>query len=377
MIMLKKATPLVGAMFLIVWSAALVFSIGSDVDLSSSGTRINNIRTSETSLAENWVQVAKFSAINGQENDFFGTSTSFNGKTLAVGATNAFNYQGGVFIFEEDDGGAINWGQMVTLTNGLTGSAYGVAVGLAGDTLAVGAHSLLNRGAVYIYERNQGGANNWGYITRINSPTPQPEGYFGISLSLEGDRLLVGADEASVNSAYQGAAYIFERNQGGLNNWGLVKELLADDGETNDAFGGSVSLSGDTAAIYAGGVDIGGNNSQGAFYIFEKDNGGVDNWGQVISVTHSSGVDSDFNDNNYLSGDTLAVSTNADEIIFFERNRGGANNWGLAPIKIDPGTGFAGFDLTEDRLAVAVPAAGGKAGVNVYSRNEGGQMLGD
>ena len=54
---------------------------------------------------------------------------------------------------------------------------------------------------------------------------------FGYSVAISGNTIVVGAyvDDIS-NNTNQGAAYIFERNQGGVNNWGEVKKLVASDG---------------------------------------------------------------------------------------------------------------------------------------------------
>jgi len=45
----------------------------------------------------------------------------------------------------------------------------------------------------------------------------------------------------------KGSAYIFERNIGGTNAWGQVKKLTASDGTGSDQFGYSVSVNGDVA----------------------------------------------------------------------------------------------------------------------------------
>ena len=71
---------------------------------------------------------------------------------------------------------------------------------------------------------------------------------FGGSVSVSGDTAIVGAH---FKDGGAGAAYIFSRNQGGTNNWGQIKKLLASDGVANDYFGNSVSISGDTAIVGA------------------------------------------------------------------------------------------------------------------------------
>ena len=58
---------------------------------------------------------------------------------------------------------------------------------------------------------------------------------FGTSVSLSGNRLLVGASLDDDNGDNAGSAYIFEWQQG---EWVEVTKILASDGEENDEFGG-------------------------------------------------------------------------------------------------------------------------------------------
>ena len=64
---------------------------------------------------------------------------------------------------------------------------------------------------------------------------------FGVSVSVSGDTAVIGA--GGRNSG-QGAAYVFVRSNG---VWTEQQELAASDGATGDCFGNSVSVSGDTA----------------------------------------------------------------------------------------------------------------------------------
>jgi hypothetical protein len=54
-------------------------------------------------------------------------------------------------------------------------------------------------------------------------------------VSVAGDVIVVGANYDDVvagitTNIEQGSAYVFERNAGGTNNWGQVKQLTAADG---------------------------------------------------------------------------------------------------------------------------------------------------
>jgi spore coat protein U-like protein len=83
-----------------------------------------------------------------------------------------------------------------------------------------------------------------------------------------------------------GSAYIFYKDQGGTDNWGQVKKIVASDRATNDYFGYSVSINGNIVVVgaYQEDEDASGANTTsnaGSAYIFYKDQGGVDNWGQA------------------------------------------------------------------------------------------------
>ena len=115
--------------------------------------------------------------------------------------------------------------------------------------------------------------------------------FFGISIAIYADTAIVGAylDDDIEGNLAQGSAYIFERNQGGANNWGEVKKLTASDGAADDFFGRSVAIYADTAIVGADFDTIGGNHLQGSAYIFERNQGGANNWGEVKKLTASDG----------------------------------------------------------------------------------------
>ncbi len=74
---------------------------------------------------------------------------------------------------------------------------------------------------------------------------------FGSSVAVSGDTAVVGAFNHDDISSNAGSAYVFQRDAGGIDNWGEVKKLLASDAAFNDSFGISVAISGDTAVVGA------------------------------------------------------------------------------------------------------------------------------
>jgi hypothetical protein len=64
-----------------------------------------------------------------------------------------------------------------------------------------------------------------------------------------------------------GAAYVFERNQGGLGNWGQVKKLTASDAAELDELGWAVAVSGDTLVVAAS-ADADEGLDTGSVYVY-------------------------------------------------------------------------------------------------------------
>ena len=139
---------------------------------------------------------------------------------------------------------------------------FGVSVSISGDTVVVGVSgSDLGPyiGSAYIFYRDQGGTGNWVEVNKITASDGSAGDYFGRSVSISGDTVMVGA--------FNNSAYIFYRNHGGTYNWGQVTKIAASDGAAFDWFGSSVSISGDTVVVGAHQDDVNGTDS-GSAYVF-------------------------------------------------------------------------------------------------------------
>ena len=65
-------------------------------------------------------------------------------------------------------------------------------------------------------------------------------------MALNGDILVIGAYHDEDNGDKSGSAYLFARNRGGADNWGQVAKVTASDGGEWDTFGVAVAASGET-----------------------------------------------------------------------------------------------------------------------------------
>ena len=277
-------------------------------------------------------QLKKLIASDDAQNDLFGLSVTLEGDLAIIGVPHqniGTLETGAVYIFQEDAGGIGNWGEFkkITPSDGAAGDHYGIYVDFDGVTLAVGSRDTNGLvGGVYIYERNLGGADNWGEVKKTTSGDGTAGDFYGWAAALHGDRLVVGA---YAHNGGRGAAYIYERNQGGADNWGLVKKIVAADADLNDNFGISVAVYQDTIAVGA----IGDTGGQGAVYLFGRDEGGANNWGQITKITASDGAAADnFGQSLGLEADLLLVgaptTAGGGAAYLFDRDQGGVNNWG-------------------------------------------------
>ena len=337
--------------------------------------------------ADNWGQLKKLTASDGAADDNFGRSVALSGDTAIVGAyldDDGGSASGSAYIFQRDQGGTDNWGEAKKLTasDDSTADEFGFAVAISGDTALVGARSedeaAIQAGAAYLFDRNHGGADNWGEAAKIIASDGATGDYFGFSVALSGDTALAGAYYDSDDGSWSGSAYLFERDQGGAGNWGEVKKLTASDAAENDYFGKSVAISGDTALVGADGDDDGGSQS-GSAYLFERDQGGAGNWGETNKLTASDGAAGDtFSRSVALDGDTALVGAAWDDDN--GGNSGSAyffeRNQGGAGAWGEVGKVTASDGAAIDYFGYSVAIGGDNALVGAYSDDDDGSLSG-
>ena len=269
-----------------------------------------------------WGQIAKLTASDGVANDAFGFSVAISDDTVVVGARNANELgvqSGSAYIFSRNQGGANAWGQVTELVpvGGAAGDFFGHAVAISGDTVVVGARfdddQGTNSGSAYIFSRNQGGANAWGQVAKLTANDGIVNDDFGYSVAISGDTVVVGARTADELGVDSGSAYIFSRNQGGENVWGQVTELVPVGGTAGDVFGFSVAISGDTAVVGARFDDDRGTDS-GSAYIFSRNQDDPSAWGQIAKLTANDGATDDrFGFATSISGDIVVIGSPCDD----------------------------------------------------------------
>ncbi len=285
---------------------------------------------------------------------------------------------GGAMLFGRNVGGAGNWGfsklikhdyaagsQDAGAENGIALFGEYIVLGVGGDNRSL-VYPQGSAGSVAIFKKDQGGADNWGQIKKVVPTVEEHAAYFGRSVDLAGTTLVAGAARENANGTDAGAIYIYERDQGGADNWGLIKRMTGE--SASDHYGWEVAVSGDTMAIGAPYDDDAGTD-RGAVYIYYRDNGGSGNWGLEKKMVYdgASSGNALFGRALDLSGDILIIGAPYDDTnvtdggytYVYSRNEGGNDNWGLLAT-IDPNVPGV-EDLFGFSVAVSgnVVAAGG------------------
>ena len=287
---------------------------------------------------EAWTEVAKLTPSDGAAGDLFGSAVSVFGDHAVVGASAKDSDEGAAYIFQRNQGGPNAWGEVLRLapSDVQTGDFFGWAVDIYGDRAAVSAIFDGLSGTVYLFEKDEGGSDNWGEVRRLFNPSGIFDDRLGRSVSLFEDTLIAGADGSDDVFTGSGSAFILERDQGGPGSWGLVRKLTHSDPSAVDHFGASVSVHGDTAVVGSNFDDEQAFNA-GSVSIFDRNLGGPNNWGERTIVYASDADVSDlFGRSSHLEGDRLIVGAHSNDdqgsssgsAYIFERDSGGTNNWG-------------------------------------------------
>ncbi|MFQ6615865.1 MAG: FG-GAP-like repeat-containing protein [Fidelibacterota bacterium] len=252
-------------------------------------------------------------ASDGQTYDYFGYSVAISGDYLAVGSyldDGNVSSSGSAFIFYRNEGGSDNWGQQAKLTaDDAAGSDYfGISVVMSGDYVIVGAQynddDGTSSGSAYIFVRS---GTNWTQQTKLTASDAAANHFFGHSVAIDGDYVIVGSPDDNSVASDAGSAYIFVRSG---TSWTQQAKLTASDGAASDFFGKSVSIRGDYAVVGSYRDDDKGSSS-GSAYIFVRSGS---NWTQQAKLTASDGASSDFFGTSVsISGDYLVVGADGDD----------------------------------------------------------------
>jgi hypothetical protein len=227
-----------------------------------------------------WTVQQVLTASDGAPGDQFGCAVALDGDTALVGADHhdlsGGSFSGAAYVFTRTGS---TWSQQAELApsdHGLGNDRFGRAVALYADTAFVGAPmrdapGCFNSGAAYAFRRS---GTSWSQEAKIALPDPNTltEDRFGCSLDVDGNSVVIGTDYRQIaGKGNTGAAYVYVRSG---SSWTRQGTLLAPDAQNQALFGSAVALDGDRALVGAPRHDpISSQLMAGAAYTFRRLNG--------------------------------------------------------------------------------------------------------
>ncbi|HJX93926.1 MAG TPA: Calx-beta domain-containing protein [Pyrinomonadaceae bacterium] len=189
-----------------------------------------------------------------------------------------------------------NFTQQTRLTSGNVADSYAsLGVGISGNTAVVASND-----GVYVYVRS---GTTWSQQALL-IPSDGLSGFgFPKRIAIDGDTVVLGCSQATINGIKQGAAYVFVRNG---TTWTEQQRLTSGDALANDNFGWSVGISVNSIIVTAPTHQVGANVEQGAAYVFVR-SGTV--WSEQARILAEDGdLRNNFGLATSIDGDTAVVT---------------------------------------------------------------------
>ena len=167
------------------------------------------------------------------------------------------------------------------------GALFGYSSAVSGDTMVLGAFladsNVFSSGAAYVFQRAHG---RWTQIAKLTPNDAESNEWFGSSAAISGDTIIVGSPLSTVAGKSAGAAYVFRLVN---NQWIQEAKLTASDPSDFALFGGDqgVAISGNTAIV---GAPLAPNadprtpfGTFGVAYVYQRTGS---SWQQVARLTN-------------------------------------------------------------------------------------------
>ncbi|MCW7494621.1 FG-GAP repeat protein [Leptospira sp. 2 VSF19] len=319
-----------------------------------------------------WVQEAYLKPSNAEASDQFGFPVAISGDTIVVGTyledsnqttitngptasgDNSATSAGAIYVFQRS-GSAWSQQAYIKPSNVEAQDAFGKGLAISGDTIVAGANledsnqttitnggtassnnGATSAGAAYVYQRT---GSTWVEQAYLKAPNAEAGDQFGEDVAISKDTIVVAAFAEASNqititngptassdnsAATAGAAYVFKRIGSTWNNEAYLK---APNAKTDEYFGTSLAIEGDTivvSSIYedsgqktvTNGPTISIDNSSprsGAIYVYGRTGS---NWAlNAYLKAPNADPDDRLGNSIGLSGDTIVVGANQEDSI--------------------------------------------------------------
>lgn len=183
-------------------------AIGQSVDISGDTLVISSAGNFDSSLpgsalvfifsGGSWGLEQQLVPSDSAAGDHFASGVALDGNTIAATA------DGGGYVFTRS---GTTWSEQQKLT--LSGSDLdGLRVALDQDTVVIGAPFTDGiKGKAFVFTRS---GTTWTQSQTLTADDGTSFDFFGLSVAIDGNKIIIGAPEAGPGTAGPGAAYIFE-----------------------------------------------------------------------------------------------------------------------------------------------------------------------
>lgn len=280
-----------------------------------------------------WTLEQKLKASDAQANDGDNTTAfAISGDTAVIGLqdedTTALS-AGSIYVFTRS-GTTWTEQQKIQASDAAENDRFGVSVGIDGDTIVVGANyeddTYSNAGSVYVFTRS---GTTWTQQQKIQPSDVAAFDEFGYSVAISGDTIIAGSVWDDDTNSGSGSAYIFTRSG---TTWTQQQKLTASVSEASARFGTAVTIDGDSAAVGVPFENVSSVSDSGAVYIFTRSG---TTWSEQQRIPHPSpgandhfGKSIDIDSNNIIIGaeNIDSPSSNSGKAYIYKR---GGSTWNL------------------------------------------------
>lgn len=246
----------------------------------------------------------------------FGKSIAISGDYAVVGApgekedansVNPLNSAGAAYVFKINAQNKWVLQQKIVATDRAANNRFGISVAISGEHIIIGSpydekdvsggDPKSAAGSAYLFKRV---GESWGQVQKIVPADRLESQNFGASVGIDGNYLVVGADNANVDDQgngteyFVGVAYVFKLSG---NSWVQQQKLISSTRYEFGYFGRSVAISGNyiIASSPSSREDDGAGfylNGAGSAFIFERDEV-ADTWTEQQKITPQYHTDGD------------------------------------------------------------------------------------
>lgn len=234
---------------------------------------------------------AKIVAQDGSPDDRFGKAVSLSDNWLVAGANRDDNINGSnsgsVYIYKYENLNIIDEFHIISF-DGEANDYFGKSLSIYNNWLVVSSiYDNVNgekSGSAYVYHFDE---SDWIFHSKLVPDDGAPFDRFGYSVDIYDDVIVIGSVYDDDMGEDSGSVYVYRLVN---NQWNLESKLLSDSQEEGDFFGVTISIDSNLVAVGSVYDDVMGLNS-GSVSLFSYNNG---IWSEIEKIVAFDGMDYDF-----------------------------------------------------------------------------------